>query len=437
MDIARKRIEKLVDYGSFVEIGESITARFTDFASPKNAKDGDGIVCGYAVMGGKLVYVFSQSSDSMGGTLGEMHGKKIVNLYNLAMRAKAPVIGLLDCSGIRVEEGLDGLNAFSMIYKAQAKAAGVIPQIMAVVGKCGGGMSMVANMADFLYVEEENGQLFVNSQNLVSAEDAYAQKTYADGIFNEEEMNANIKKVVEMLPSSVEELPALVECTDDLNRTLDDSCMKDTRTLLSQMADNNEFTETKAQWGSDMVTGFMRLNGATVGVFGNDGVTEKMTADGIEKAASFVKLCDKFNIPVLTITDTKGYEATADTEKYLSKAAAQLITALASSEVPKINLITGDIYGSAYSLMNSKGLASDYVFMWDNATVNLINPMQAAAIMYPGLTPEETGKKADEYKDSHCSPVALAKHGYADKIISPADSRKYVLGAFETFANVY
>lgn len=437
MDIARKRIEKLVDYGSFVEIGESITARFTDFYSPANAKDGDGIVCGYGVMGGKLVYVFSQSSDSMGGTLGEMHGRKIVNLYNLAMRAKAPVIGLLDCSGIRVEEGLDGLNAFSMIYKAQAKAAGMIPQIMAVVGKCGGGMSMVANMADFLFVEEENGQLFVNSQNLVAAEDAYAQKTYADGIINEEEMNASIKKVVELLPSSVEELPALAECTDDLNRTLDDSCMNDTRTLLTQMADNNEFTEVKAQWGSDMVTGFMRLNGAAIGVFGNDGKTEKMTADGIEKAASFVNLCDKFNIPVLTVTDTKGYEATAETEKYMSKAAAELITALASSDVPKINLITGDIYGSAYSLMNSKGLASDFVFMWDNATVNLINPMQAAAIMYPGLSPEETGKKAEEYKDSHCSPAALAKHGYADKIISPADSRKYVLGAFETFANVY
>ncbi|MDD6042337.1 MAG: carboxyl transferase domain-containing protein [Eubacteriaceae bacterium] len=437
MESARKRIEALVDYGSFVEIGESISARATDFYSADDAKDGDGIICGYGVIGGKLVYIFSQKDASMGGTLGEMHGKKIVNLYKLAMRAKAPIIGLLDCRGVRVEEGLDGLHAFSQIYRAQADAVGVIPQIIGVVGICGGGMSMVANMADFIFVEEEKGKLFVNSRKLFTGGQAFNQISYTDGIGNEERMISYIKKVVELFPSHSGELPEVVKCTDDLNRTIDPSKVHNTRDLLIEIADNNDFTEVKAEWGKDMIAGFMRLNGAVVGVFGNDGESDRMTAEGIEKASRLVTLCSNFNIPVLSITDTKGYEVTAETERSLSKAATGLIMALAKGDIPKINLITGEIYGSAYSLMNSKDLAGDIVFMWDTATVNLINPMEAASILWPGLSPVETEAKAREYKESHCSPAALAHHGYVDKIISPENTRKYIIGAFEAFANVY
>lgn len=437
MGIAKKRIEDLVDYGSFVEIGENVMARFTDFSSPVHAKGGDGIVTGYATMGGKLIYIYSQESSSMGGSLGEMHGRKIVNLYNLAMKSQAPIIGILDCSGIRVEEGLDGLNALSKIYKAQAKAVGVIPQIAIVSGICGGGISVLANMADFLFVDEEHGKLFVNSQNFLNGQELFTQKVYTDAILKTDELNAYIKKLVEILPSSTKELPMVKECKDDLNRELTDDCTKDTRTLLKELADNHRFIEIKAQWGGDMVAGLMRLNGAVVGVYGNDGISDRMTAEGIEKANRLVRLCDRFNIPVLTVTDTKGYDVTIETEMRFSKSATALIRALAQANVPKVNLITGDIYGSAYSLMNSKGLSCDLAFMWDTATVNTIDSLDAVAIMYPELGPVEAEKKAEEYSKTHCSPQALAKHGYVDKVISPKDTRKYVIGAFEAFANVF
>ena len=437
MEIARKRIEELIDYGSFVEIGESITARFTDFCNPSDAKDGDGIITGYGTMGGKLVYIYSQKNDSMGGSLGEMHGRKIVNLYNLAMKSQAPIIGILDCSGIRVEEGLDGLNALSQIYKAQAKAVGVIPQIAIVAGTCGGGVSILANMADFIFVDEETGKLFVNSQNFLNGEEMFTQKTYTDAILKSDDLTAYVKKLIEILPSSTQELPMVKECKDDLNRELTDNCTNDTRTLLTELADNHRFIEIKAQWGEDMVAGLMRLNGAVVGVYGNDGTSDRMTAEGIEKALRLVNLCDRFNIPVLTITDTKGYDVTIETEKNFSKSASGLIMALAQADVPKVNLITGDIYGSAYSLMNSKGLSCDLAFMWNTATVNIIDSLDAVSIMYPGISPAEAEEKAKEYSQIHCSPAALAKHGYVDKVISPKDTRKYIIGAFEAFSNVF
>lgn len=442
-DGARMRIRQLLDRGSFMEIGEEVTARLTDFYTPQEPCESDGVVTGYGTINEKLVYIFCQDADVMGGTFGEMHGRKINRLYHMAMRAKAPVIGFLDCRGFRIEEGLDGLNQFAGLYRMQAAASEKIPQIMAVIGRCGGGMSVAANMADFVFVEKEKGDLFLNSANLIdrSFTTITNQEDFTDGKMTCGEIMQAIKTLIEILPSNTEAVPERQVCTDDLNRICEhiSDFRGDGRALLKEISDGNFFFETRREAGKDMVTGFIRLNGSLIGSVSNHGRGDKsrMSAEGFDKAASFINLCDRFHIPVLTITDTEGFDTADEQEIYLPKAAGRMIKAFACAAVPKINLITGEIYGSAYSMMNSRGLGADYVFMWKDADVNIINPRQAVEILYPGSDTEMLNQRAEDYRNSHSSARALARHGYADKIIQPEDTRKYLIGAFETFANIY
>lgn len=442
--LAVKRIEQVLDSGSFMEIGENVKARLTDFYTPEEALESDGVITGYGTVHGKPVYIFCQDGEVMGGSFGEMHGQKITNLYRLAMRAKAPMIGILDCRGFRIEEGLDGLDKFAELYAMQAKAQKKILQIMAVVGRCGGGMSIAANMADFIFVEKEKGNLFVNSRNTIdrSFDEIIDQADYTDAKMSCEDILKSVRTLIDLLPSHTSAQPLQQSCSDDLNRLCPDiAAMRgDGSALLKEMSDDHFFFETRRDSGEDMTTGFILLDGMVVGGVANNhrrGGSSRMTAEGFDKAASFIELCDKFSIPVLTITDTEGFDTSDEQEIYLPKAAGRLIQALTSAEVPKINLISGEIYGSAYSLMNSKGLGADYVFMWDCADVNLINPKQAAEILYPKSETSFIERKADEYEASHCSAEALARHGYVDKVIHPEESRKYVVGALETFADMY
>ena len=442
-DSARMKIRQLLDKGSFMEIGEEVTARLTDFYTPQEPCESDGVVTGYGTINEKLVYIFCQDADVMGGTFGEMHGRKINRLYRMAMRAKAPIIGLLDCRGFRIEEGLDGLNQFASLYRMQAEATEKIPQIMAVLGRCGGGMSVAANMADFVFVEKEKGDLFLNSANLIdrSFTTITNQEDFTDGKMTCCEIMQAVRTLIEVLPPNTDAAPERQICTDDLNRICKniDDLRGDGRALLRGISDENFFFETRREAGKDMVTGFIRLNGGLIGAAANHGCGEnsRMTAEGFDKAASFVSLCDRFHIPVLTITDTEGFDTADEQEIYLPKAAGRMIKALACAKVPKVNLITGEIYGSAYSMMNSRGLGADYVFMWKDANVNIINPRQAVEILYPGSDTEMLNQRTKDYRDSHSSAGALARHGYADKIIQPEDTRKYLIGAFETFANIY
>lgn len=441
---ARKKIEEVLDRGSFMEIGEGVMARLTDFYTPEEPCESDGVITGYGTINGKLVYIFCQDGDIMGGSFGEMHGQKINSLYKQAMRAKAPMIGLLDCHGFRIEEGLDGLNKFARLYAMQAAASEKIPQIMAVVGRCGGGMSITANMADFVFVEKEKGDLFLNSGNMIdrSFSQIVNQEDFTDGKMTCGEVISSIRTLIELMPPNTETLPEQIVCTDDLNRGCPSlSAMRgDGRAILSEISDNHFFFETRRESGKDMVTGFIRFNGSVIGAVANHKGRKgsgRMTAEGFDKAASFVKLCDRFKIPLLTITDTEGFDTADEQEIYLPKAAGRMIRALTCARIPKVNLITGEIYGSAYSMMNSKGLGADYVFMWKDANVNIINPKQAASILYPQSDASFVEKKAAEYEETHSSAQALARHGYVDKVIEAEDTRKYLVGAFETFANIY
>ena len=433
-----RKINDLLDAGSFMEVGEHVSARFTDFYQPDSVLESDGVVIGYGTIDGNLVFVYAQNSEVMGGTFGEMHGRKIVKLYSRAMKAGAPVIGLLDCAGFRIEEGLDGLNQFAKLYAIQAEASGKIPQIAAVIGQCGGGMSLSAEQNDFLFVEKDNGSLFVNPKGVVTNDigDNASISATNDGEFEWKEIAAKIKKLVAAIPANSNVMAAVSELSDaELNRECAGLASKagDAKAILTDISDNGELLETAPEFGQDMVTGFIKIAGQTVGVAACNAVDgeKRLTADGLDKAADLVDFCDRFGLPILTITDTDGFDTKSSNEKYLPAAAGRLLKALTAADGLKINLVTGNVTGSAYSLLNSRGLGADYTFMWDSAVASIVNPRQAVEVLFGKWSQENE----DKYKEVQSGALALARHGLVDKVIDPEETRKYLIGAFQTFVN--
>ena len=454
--LASTRITSLLDANSFVEIGKSVTARSTDFNMTEKKAPSDGVITGYGVIDGNLVYVYSQDASVLNGTVGEMHAKKISALYDLAIKTGAPVIGLVDCAGMRLQEATDALEAFGGIYFKQTMASGMIPQITAVFGTCGGGMAVVPALTDFTFIEAKKGKMFVNSPNALDGN--YTEKCdtasaafqseetgLIDAVESEEEILAEIRQLVSLLPSNFEDNDSFAECTDDLNRACEDiaACAGDTSIALSRIADNGIFFETKRDYGKDVVTGLLRVNGMTVGAVANrtevyDAEGEKteefdgtLSARGARKAAGFVKFCDAFDIPVLTLTNVTGFKATVCGEKVMAKSVGELVHAFASATVPKVNVIIGKAYGTAYVAMNSKSVGADIVYAWDNAEIGMMDASMAAKIMYPGSEASVINEKAAEYRELQSSVESAAARGYVDTVIAPADTRKYVIGAFE------
>ena len=454
--LAGKRIASLLDENSFVEIGGYVTARNTDFNLSEKETPADGVITGYGVIDGSLVYVYSQDVSVLNGSIGEMHAKKITNLYDLAMKTGAPIIGLLDCAGLRLQEATDALNAFGEIYTKQVMASGVIPQITGIFGTCGGGLAVVPALTDFTFMEANKGRLFVNAPNALEGNEiskcdtssAAYQSEHAglvDVMGSEEDILAQMRELVSMLPSNFEDNSSYIECTDDLNRVCPEleNCAGDTSIALSQIADNQEFFEVKAEYAKDMVTGFIRLNGATVGCVANrselyneegektETFEKVLSARGCKKAAEFVKFCDAFDIPVLTLTNLKGYKATKCSEANMARSAAELTNAYISATVPKVNVVVGEAFGSAYLTMNSKSTGADMVFAWPNAQIGMMDAKLAAKIMYADADAATINEKAAEYAMLQSSALSAAKRGYVDTIIQAEDTRKYVIGAFE------
>lgn len=453
---AGNRIATLLDAGSFVEIGGAVTARTTDFNMQQKETPADGVITGYGVIDGNLVYVYSQDASVLGGAIGEMHAKKIANIYDMAMKMGAPVIGLVDCAGLRLQEATDALEAFGNLYLKQTMASGVIPQITALFGTCGGGLAVVPALTDFTFMEEKNAKLFVNSPNALpgneiskcntsSAKFQSEETGLVDAVGTEEEILAEIRDLVMILPCNNEENASYDECMDDLNRVCEgiENATEDTAIALAMISDENYFFETKRAYAKDMVTGFIRLNGMTVGAVANrlkvyneesEVVAEfdgSLSADGAAKAAEFVEFCDAFNIPVLTLTNVSGFKASEYDEKHLAKAAAKLTYAFANASVPKVNVIIGKAYGSAYVAMNSKSTGADMVYAWPEASIGMMDATLAAKIMYADKDADTMKEKAAEYQELQSSPMAAARRGYVDTIIQAGDTRKYVIGAFE------
>ena len=454
--LASNRINSLLDESSFVEIGALVTARATDFNLKQNETPSDGVVTGYGVINGNLVYVYSQDASVLNGSVGEMHAKKITRLYDLAMKTGAPVIGLIDSAGLRLQEATDAMNAFGEIYLKQTLASGVIPQITAIFGSCGGGLAIMPTLTDFTFMEATKAKLFVNSPNALDGNNADKCNTASadfqskesgivDVVADEATIFAQIRELVSFLPGNNEDDSCYDECTDDLNRACAglENCVGDTAIALSNIADNNMFFEVKEAYAKEMVTGFIKLNGVTVGcvanrteVYNAEGEVEAkfdavLTAKGCEKAAEFVEFCDAFNIPVLSLTNVKGYEATMCSEKRIAKAVAKLTYAFANATVPKVNVVIGKALGSAYVAMNSKAIGADITIAWPNAEIGAMDATLAAKIMYDGQSADVLKEKAAEYAALQTSATGAAKRGYVDQIIEAADTRKYVIGAFE------
>lgn len=453
---ASQRISALLDENSFVEIGGLVTARATDFDLKQTETPSDGVITGYGVIDGNLVYVYSQDVSVLNGSVGEMHAKKIVKLYDLAMKTGAPVIGLIDSAGLRLQEATDAMNAFGEIYLKQTMASGVIPQITAVFGNCGGGLAILSAMSDFTFMEEKNAKLFVNSPNALAGNTiakcdtssaAYqSEKTgNVDVVGDEASILGQMRQLISMLPANNEDDMSFTECTDDLNRVCADlgNCVGDTSIALSMLADNNLFFEVKGGFAKDMVTGFIKLNGVTVGAVANrteiydeEGkVSEKFDAvlspKGCEKAADFVNFCDAFGIPVLSLTNVTGFAACECCESRIAAAAARLTYAFANATVPKVNVVIGKAFGSAYVAMNSKAIGADITMAWPDAQIGSMDAKLAAKIMYEGQGVDVINEKAAEYAALQTSASGAAKRGYVDQIVEAADTRKYVIGAFE------
>lgn len=455
-NLASNRIAALLDAGSFVEIGGAITARTTDFNMQQKETPADGVITGYGVIDGNLVYVYSQDATVLKGAIGEMHAKKIANIYDMAMKMGAPVIGLIDCAGLRLQEATDALNGFGNVYYKQAMASGVIPQITAIFGKCGGGLAVASAMCDFTFMEGKNGKLFVNSPNAIegneigkcdtsSAAFQSEKSGLVDAVGTEEEILGEIRALVCMLPANNEDDASYEECMDDLNRAVEgiENAADDTALVATMLSDSHLFYETKRAYAKDMVTGFIRLNGMTVGVVANrskvydeeGNVAEEfdgtLSVAGCKKASDFVSFCDAFNIPIVTLTNVTGFKACKCAEKSLAKETAKLTYAFANATVPKVNVVIGKAYGSAYITMNSKSIGADMVYAWPNSEIGMMDAGLAAKIMYADADAETINEKATEYKELQSSPMAAARRGYVDTIIAPADTRKHLIGAFE------
>ncbi len=453
---ARQRIEALLDENSFVEIGALVSARATDFNLKQLDTPSDGVITGYGVINDNLVYVYSQDASVMNGTIGEMHAKKIANLYDMALKMGAPVIGLIDSAGLRLQEATDALNAFGEIYMKQSMASGVIPQITAIFGTCGGGLAVIPTLTDFTFMEEKDAKLFVNAPNTLdgnstakcdtaSAKFQSEEAGIVDFVGAEAELFGQIRELVSYLPANNEEEADYAACDDDLNRACVQAAAgaKDAVIALADIADDGVFVEVKKAYAKDMVVGFLKLNGMTVGavanrseIYGEDGkVAEKfdevLSVQGCNKAAEFVQFCDAFSIPVLTLTNVKGFKATTCAEKGMAKAVARLTYAFANATVPKVNLITQKAFGSAYVAMNSKALGADVTFAWEAAEIGTMDAKLASKIMFDGEGADVIDEKAKEYAALQNNALSAAKRGYVDYIIAPADSRKYIIGAFE------
>lgn len=452
---ARDRIMVLADENSFVEIGAGVTRRSTDFNMQEKSVPADGVITGYGLIQNNPVFIYSQDVSALNGTIGEMHAKKIAHIYELAIKTGVPVIGLIDCAGIRLQESTDALAGFGQIYKMKVKASGIIPQISAVFGNCGGGVAILAAMSDFTFMEKKNAKLFVNSPNtlegnytdkLDTASSDFQQEasTASFIVEGEEELIAKVRELISILPGNNNETAFSDECMDDLNRMTEDfaSEVADPSLALEDIGDNNFFMEIKKGYAKEMVTGFICLDGITTGVVANrtaefdvDGkeiakYAPRLTTAGCDKAVSFIRKCDAFNIPILTLTNIEGFATTVKEEKTIAEAAAKLTAAFAEADVPKINLITGNAYGTAYICMNSKHIGADMVFALEGANIGTMDAQIAAKIMYGDDKNADISAKAAEFAAQSGTEAAAAR-GYVDAVIPSSQARKQLIYAFE------
>jgi propionyl-CoA carboxylase beta chain len=456
---ARERVEDLLDPGTFVEIDKFMAHRCNDFGMEKNKIPGDGVVCGYGKIDGRLMYVFAQDFTVFGGTLSRANADKIVKVMDLAMKMGAPLIGLNDSGGARIQEGVESLGGYADIFYRNVMASGVVPQISAILGPCAGGAVYSPAMTDFIMMVKESSYMFVTGPDViktvtheeVTKEELGGAVTHnsKSGVAhmiaeNDEQAMMMIREMMSFLPLNNMEDPPVQACTDDIHREdehldgiVPDDPNKpyDMKDIIETVVDNNNFFEIQCQYAQNIIIGFARMAGRPIGIVANQPahLAGVLDISSSLKAARFVRFCDAFNIPLITFEDVPGFlPGTAQEFGGIIKHGAKLLYAFSEATVPKITIITRKAYGGAYDVMSSKHIGADVNFAYPTAEIAVMGADGAVNIIFRDrLTDKEKKKAVDDYRKTFASPYKAAELGYIDEIIYPRQTRFKIIQALE------
>ncbi|MGD6774762.1 acyl-CoA carboxylase subunit beta [Sutcliffiella horikoshii] len=464
---ARERIELLVDEGTFVELNPFIEHRCNDFGLQGKKGPGDGVVTGYGKVNGKPIYLFSQDFTVFGGALGEMHAKKIANVMDMAAKNGAPIVGLNDSGGARIQEGVLSLDGYGHIFYRNSIYSGVIPQISVIMGPCAGGAVYSPAITDFVFMVEKTSQMFITGPKVI--ETVTGEKISSEGLggakvhnaisgnahfssSSEEEVLAQVRNLLSYLPQNNEEKPERISCEqgDDYRPDLADAIPfdairpYDVRIVINQVVDEGSFMEVHKDFAKNIVVGLARLKGEVVGLVCNQ---PKVMAGGLDidssdKASRFIRFCDSFNIPLITFEDVTGFFPGVKQEHGgIIRHGAKILYAYSEATVPKLTVILRKAYGGAYVALNSKSIGADLVFAWPNAEIAVMGPQGAANIIFAreineSDNPEETrAQKIEEYREKFANPYVAASQGMVDDVIDPRETRIKLIQSLEMLRN--
>ncbi len=461
---ARERIALLLDEGSFEEYDMFVEHRCSDFGMDKLTIPGDGVVTGHGTVNGRLVFIFSQDFTVFGGSLSEAHAEKICKVMDQAMKVGAPVIGLNDSGGARIHEGVASLGGYAEVFQRNVLASGVVPQISVVMGPCAGGAVYSPAMTDFIFMVENSSYMFVTGPDVVktvtheqvtheelggaithTAKSGVADRAFGDDV----EALAEVRRFLDFLPASNRERAPDLSTEDPLDRpemsldTLvpsDPQKPYDMKELIGKIVDEGDFYETKPNYARNIITCFARMNGASIGIVANQPMVLAgcLDIESSRKAGRFVRFCDCFNIPLLTLVDVPGFLPGTDQElNGIITHGSKLLYAYAEATVPKVTLITRKAYGGAYDVMSSKHLRGDVNYAWPTAEIAVMGSKGAVEIIFRGALddPEAVEKKAEEYRNKFANPFIAANRGYIDDVIMPHNTRRRLSRAFAMLRN--
>ncbi len=456
---ARERIELLLDEDSFEEYDMFVAHRCTDFGMEKQRPYGDGVVTGWGTINGRMVYVFSQDFTVLGGSVSATHAQKICKIMDMAVQNGAPVIGINDSGGARIQEGVDSLAGYGEVFERNVMASGVVPQISLIMGPCAGGAVYSPAMTDFIFMVKDSSYMFVTgpdvvktvTNEVVTAEELGGATTHtrkssvADGAFeNDVEAIAEVRRLVDFLPLNNREKPPVRPFFDEPGRIEDSldtlvpenaNTPYDMKELILKVADEGDFYEIQENFAKNIITGFIRLEGQTVGVVANQPMVLAgcLDIDSSRKAARFVRFCDCFEIPLLTFVDVPGFlPGTGQEYAGVIKHGAKLLYAYAEATVPKVTVITRKAYGGAYVVMSSKHLRGDVNYAWPTSEIAVMGAKGATEIIHRGDLgdAEKTAAHTKSYEDRFANPFVAAERGFIDEVIQPRSTRRRVSRAF-------
>ncbi|MEO1777803.1 MAG: acyl-CoA carboxylase subunit beta [Pseudomonadota bacterium] len=456
---ARERVDLVLDEGSFEEFDMFVTHRCTDFGMEAQKPAGDGVVTGWGTINGRMVYIFSQDFTVLGGSVSATHAAKICKIMDMAVENGAPVIGINDSGGARIQEGVDSLAGYGEVFQRNIEASGVVPQISVIMGPCAGGAVYSPAMTDFIFMVKDSSYMFVTGPDVVktvtneqvTAEELGGASTHtrkssvADGAFeNDVEALAEVRRLVDFLPLNNRQKPPtrpFFDAPDRVEPSLDTlvpanpNMPYDMKELIVKLADEGDFYELQEEFAKNIITGFIRLEGQTVGVVANQPMVLAgvLDIDSARKAARFVRFCDCFDIPILTLIDVPGFlPGTSQEYGGVIKHGAKLLFAYGEATVPKVTVITRKAYGGAYVVMASKHLRADFNYAWPTAEIAVMGAKGATEIIHRADLgdAEKIAQHTKDYEDRFANPFVAAERGFIDEVIQPRSTRRRVARAF-------